>query len=208
MTMWVTKRVRFGVGASLAMAALLAGCGGGSTDDPGQTGTPKVTTTVVEETTTLPPATAAQASSTGDAANLTGAARADGAATEENTVTVSEDGFSPSSLTVDPGELVTFMSGDLTAYEVVVGGLPAVTVTATLVESFDFASGGTVEVTLDGDADMSMSITVSGPLATQPTSDDTAPEVESAPTTNVTDTSSPAQTTTTEQLDPSGTTIP
>ena len=155
----MSKWIRYGMGTSLVAAALLTGCG--DTANPaGQTGTPKVTTTTA---TTAVPSTTLDISGLATTTTLPGAGveLVDGKAPKERTVTITAGVFSPPLLSVDLGDVVTFVGGDNTAYSVSVGGLPGATVTGGLVETFKFTKAGEITVSTDAGT-VTMKITVAG----------------------------------------------
>jgi plastocyanin len=76
-----------------------------------------------------------------------GAALVSTEATAANTVLLGASGFSPTTLSVAPGDTVTFKADGKGVFAVLVGDLPGATVTGGLTESFSFSKPGTYSIT-------------------------------------------------------------
>lgn len=130
------KLVVLGAGLVLAVTPLLAACGGSSSSDASPTATASDNAASPTDT---PTETSAPAG---------GVQLVDGVAPAARTITVTKSGFSPSSLTINTGETVTFVGTkeDNGTYGVKVGDLSGYTVRHSLPETFKFTKAGTYPV--------------------------------------------------------------
>ncbi len=73
----------------------------------------------------------------------------DGTAPAERTIAISDNGFTPDTLTIKTGEIVTFVADGDGIFAVLVGPLDGATVTGGLTETFVFPGAGTYTVVED-----------------------------------------------------------
>lgn len=138
-----------GLGTVALLAAVSVGCSSSDNEDSSSSST---STTVESPMTSDAPGGSGSGSDVSQVAanEATGiAVLADGEAPPERTITMSDTAFTPSSLTIDKGQNVTFKAGADGIYAVIVGRLDGVTVTGGLIETFDFPEAGTYTISED-----------------------------------------------------------
>lgn len=144
------RRTAFAIAMLIAGPLSLAACNDKSADTSAT-----ATETAANNAPASDTAPAASETAAGEATDTAAAAApsggvvlADGTAPAERTITVSESGFSPASLTIKAGEQVTFVAPK-GIFAVLVGDLSGATVNKGLIETFTFSAPGVYPVKED-----------------------------------------------------------